>query len=262
MIAASGIRVERGGRCLLDIADLSLDAACFTVILGPNGAGKSTLLNTLSGDTKPDSGSVHICGQDAQSWSAPALSRRRAVLIQSQELNFPLKVYEVVALGGVARDRSESAADIEAAQQLLEDVGAGHLATRWFPTLSGGEQQRVHLARTLYQVGTPLGPEGANILMLDEPTSNLDIARQIEALEIARRFATGGGLSLAVLHDPLLARAHADRLLFLSEGRLIGDISADDAAFETLCMETYHARFDRDRGHWVKLGTKMARAAE
>lgn len=255
LITTETIAMRRGGRDLIALDRLELAAGSFTVILGPNGAGKTSLLRLLSGETAPDRGRITFDGSDLAQWTPGALALRRAVMVQEQHLDFPLRVVDVAGLGSLARKgRGQASRDeIGLVARALAEVGADHLAERWCPSLSGGEQQRVHLARALVQVADPVGPDGPNALMLDEPTASLDIAHQIDALEIASRFAGQGGMSLAILHDPLLARAHADRLIFIAAGRLIGDIEAGSPRFDELCATTYGARFDTEQRAWARL---------
>jgi iron complex transport system ATP-binding protein len=141
------------------------------------------------------------------------LARRRAVLPQQASVAFALPARAIVALGRLPHD-----GDGGAVAAALGQAGIAHLADRAYPTLSGGEQQRVHLARVLAQLA---GPEGA-YLLLDEPVAALDIAHQIAIVELARSLARAGIGVLMVLHDLNLAARVADRILLLRDGRLHG----------------------------------------
>ena len=175
--------------------------ARLTAVLGPNGAGKSSLVRLLSGETTPDLGKVTLDGRDLKRWDRRDLARRRAVLSQSVSLTFPLSVAEVVMLGRAPhRARSTRAEDMAAAEASLKAADVWHLAGRAYPTLSGGERQRVQFARVLAQLEDG-GQSGTRYLILDEPTSSLDIRHQARLLGLAGGLARKGWGVLAVLHD-------------------------------------------------------------
>lgn len=215
MFAADNISVRLGKRLVLAEVTLKLARGEFVVILGPNGAGKSTLLKALTGDLAPDNGTITFDGRPLATIPARDLACERAVLSQSTSLNFPFTVLEVVRLG------------LEAARggfQLLPKafaaVGLQGFEGRLYQELSGGEQQRVHLARILCQAWAGK-PDGTGFLLLDEPVSNLDIRHQLQTLEAVRRHVEGGGGALMILHDINLAALYADRLVMMAEGRII-----------------------------------------
>lgn len=199
---------------------LAFGPGLLTVIAGPNGAGKSTLLKLATGEIAPTSGRVLLDGDDMARLSPAAIARRRAVLPQSSALSFPFTVAEVVRLGLDAGGRGGGPAAVSQALARVELVDFG---ARFYGELSGGEQQRVHLARVLCQAGTPAVSEPARLLFLDEPISSLDIRHQIAVLRIARDFARAGGGVVAVLHDLNLAAGFADRLVVLAEGAVVAD---------------------------------------
>ncbi|MBB4000611.1 heme ABC transporter ATP-binding protein [Aureimonas pseudogalii] len=208
------------GRIALHPTALAFAAGELTVIAGPNGAGKSTLLKLATGEIAPSSGRVWLDGADMARLSPAAIARRRAVLPQSSALSFPFTVAEVVRLGLDAGGRGGDAAAVSQALARVELLGFG---ARVYGELSGGEQQRVHLARVLCQAGTPITGEPACFLFLDEPISSLDIRHQIAVLRIAREFARAGGGVVAVLHDLNLAAGFADRLVVLAQGAVVAD---------------------------------------
>lgn len=220
MIEARSLSLALGGRTILHALDLTLHAGALTVVAGPNGAGKSSLLKLLTGEAEPTGGTVTLDGVPLGLQGPAALARRRAVLPQASALAFPFTVAEVVRLGLEAGGRPPRA---EAIAEALQRVDLPDFAGRFYGELSGGEQQRVHLARVLAQIGAPVGEEGPRFLFLDEPVSSLDIRHQIAVLAIARDFARRGGGVLAVLHDLNLAAGFADRLLVLSRGRVAAD---------------------------------------
>jgi iron complex transport system ATP-binding protein len=178
----------------------------------------------LTGTLRPSRGAALLDGRPLSAWPQRLLARRRAVLAQSQQVAFPFTVFEVVALGQTGRSLSSP----QARRQILECLAAVDLAGyegRFFQQLSGGEQQRVHIARVLCQLDTAAeAPQaGARWLFLDEPTQSLDIAHQLVVLDLARRHVASGGGALAILHDLNLASLYADRLIIVERGRIVAD---------------------------------------
>lgn len=219
---AHNLRLERGGRALLDDVSLTVAAGEVLAVLGPNGAGKSSLRKALSGEWQPSRGTVTLNDKPLTQWPLADLARMRAVLPQDSTLNFPFTVLEVALLGRTPHLRGrERPHDLTVARAALEAAEASHLATRLYPTLSGGERQRVQLARVLAQVWDAPQDGAARYLLLDEPTSNLDLAHQHQTLAIARRFAAQGVGVFIILHDLNLAAQYADRLLLLKAGRVV-----------------------------------------
>lgn len=218
MISARHITIRRGGRTLLDDVSLDLEPSRFTVVIGPNGAGKSTLLKVLSGEMRPDGGDVFYQDRRLTSLAPSTLARERAVLPQSTALSFPFTALEVVRMGAMAHGSRDPNL---AARQALARVGLSGFEGRSYNALSGGEQQRVQLARVLAQMPDPVMQGRPRAIFLDEPTASLDIGHQITVLELARDFARRGGAVLAILHDLNLAAEFADHLAILHHGRLI-----------------------------------------
>jgi iron complex transport system ATP-binding protein len=218
MIRAQQITVRRGGRTLLDQVSLHLEASSFTVVIGPNGAGKSTLLKVLSGEMRPDRGEVYYHDRRIAALAAQDLARERAVLPQSTALSFPFTALEVVRMGAMAHGSKDPNM---AARQALARVGLSGFEARSYNALSGGEQQRVQLARVLAQMPEPVIAGRPRAIFLDEPTASLDLGHQITVLELARDYARRGGAVLAILHDLNLAAEFADHLAILHHGRLI-----------------------------------------
>ena len=216
-LVAENIRVRYGRREALRGVSLTAEPGEVTAIVGPNGSGKSTLLGAIDG-TLPHQGHVRLNGLDVSGQPAWKLAATRAVLPQASRLAFPFTVIEVVRIGvqaGTSGDRPE------VPMQALARVGLAHYADRLFQDLSGGEAQRVMLARVLAQVWAPVEDGAPRWLLLDEPVSSLDIAHQLQVMEIARDFARGGGGVLAVMHDLNLTALFADRIAVLAEGQLV-----------------------------------------
>ncbi|WP_225766199.1 heme ABC transporter ATP-binding protein [Inquilinus sp. Marseille-Q2685] len=221
MIRADSLAVRIGRALLLDGVDLTVAPGRFTAVIGPNGAGKSTLLRCLAGEIAPASGRVTLDGTLIASWDLVALARRRAVLPQQVTLDFPLTVREVVTLGrGPHRGVADAAADRRAVDAALDAADVAVLADRSYPSLSGGEQQRVQFARALAQLGGGAAAAAPTYLLLDEPTASLDLAHQSAVLRVARGLADAGTGVLAILHDLNQAARFADEIVLLRRGRV------------------------------------------
>lgn len=252
MLEARNLGVRMGGNMLVDGVSLTVEPGQVLAVVGPNGAGKSTLLRTLSGEIAPDQGAVFFNERPLTEWKAREQAQMRAVLPQSSTLSFAFRVLDVVLMGRTPHIHgAESHHDIQIARDALTTVEMADFAARSYTTLSGGEQQRVHLARVLAQIWeeSPLGPR---YLLLDEPTTSLDLAHQHRTLQIARRSAGQGVGVLAVLHDLNLAARYADQVLVMREGRSLISGSPHavftpetiEAAFDTPVLVIPHPRFD------------------
>jgi len=238
LLEARGV-TRRLGRCaILHGVDLAVSPGEILAIVGPNGAGKSTLLRLLAGERRPDAGTIAFAGQDLWSWSAAALARRRAVLPQRPSLFFLFTAAEVVALGC---EDSGRAAATDLAQEMLALVDLGGIADRNYLDLSGGEQQRVHLARVLAQLAhvTPAIP---GLLLLDEPVDGLDLAHRHQAMALARRWADRGTAVIAVLHDLDLVAATADRVLVLHRGEVAATGPVAEVFTPTLLADVFRVQ--------------------
>lgn len=220
MIETENLHVTLGGRPILHDIALRAHAGEVTVIVGPNGSGKSTLIKAICGDL-PSRGAIRINGHDLRAlapWQAAAL---RAVLPQSGTLAFPYTVREVVALGltaGRAGTGRRAARDLP--ERALMHVDLAGFGGRYYQELSGGEQQRVQLARVLCQIWQPVMDGVPRWLLLDEPVSSLDIRHQLAIMNLARDYARAGGGVIAVLHDLNLTAMYADRIAIMQKGRI------------------------------------------
>jgi iron complex transport system ATP-binding protein len=219
MIKAADISVSFGRRKILDRLSFEIPAGQVTAIVGPNGSGKTTLLRALTGDVEYD-GTVSLAGDDIQKLPAWQLAARRAVLPQASTLAFPFTVIEVVRMG-VLRGVSDGTDLV--AMAALARVGLEHYADDFLQDLSGGEQQRVQLARVLAQVWQPKVDGVPRWLFLDEPVSSLDIGHQLQVMKIMSDFAKAGGGVIAVMHDLNLTAMSADRVMMMSGGDLIAN---------------------------------------
>jgi iron complex transport system ATP-binding protein len=217
MIEVSGLSYSVGAKQLLREANLTLEAGEVLAVVGPNGAGKSTLLKCLSGELTPSQGAITFAGRPLAAIPHHEIARMRGVLPQANRLPFAFTARELVLLGRsphvIGR---ESARDHQIVQAALSSTDTLHLADRSAQTLSGGELQRVHLARVLAQIWEP--PESGRLLLLDEPTSALDLKHQHALLKLACTWAAQRTAVLVILHDLSLAARYANSILWLKEG--------------------------------------------
>ncbi|ONF43165.1 heme ABC transporter ATP-binding protein [Marinobacter lutaoensis] len=241
VLQARQLSVALAGKTVVEDLDLTLSAGEITVLLGPNGAGKSTLLGGLAGEL-PITGELNFGGRPMTAWAPGALARQRGVMPQRVEVNFPLTVEEVVRLGRTGGDRR---ADEAILAEVLSALSLEGLRYRKMPTLSGGEQQRVQLARVLAQI---LDSQGPRLLLLDECTSALDPAHQQLALGLVRTLARTQGIAvLAIVHDLNLAAQFADRLVVLKAGRCVASGPAEEVLTPSMLASVYgyQARVER-----------------
>lgn len=241
MLAARALTVAYpAGDPVLHGVDLDLTAGRMLAVVGPNGAGKSTLLRALSGELRPRGGAVTLEEKALARWNPRALARRRAVLAQEGTLRFPLSALEVATLGRAPFEESESESH-ERARRALDAVDMAGREGRLYPTLSGGEQKRVQMARVLAQLGE--GEEvAARALLLDEPTSALDLGHRHALLGLARERAREGAAVLAILHTLNLALAYADDALVLREGRAVARGPVRETLTPELVSEVFAVR--------------------
>jgi iron complex transport system ATP-binding protein len=220
MIEARQVSVSIGSTRIVSDVDFTVRPGELAAIVGPNGSGKTTFLRALTGELAY-SGQVSLNGRDAvklKPWEAASI---RAVLPQSTALSFPFTVREIVKLG-VTGGRSGALAgeDDRLPERALARVDLEGFAGRFYQELSGGEQQRVQLARVLCQVWAPVLDGQPRYLFLDEPVSSLDIKHQLIIMNIARDFARRGGGVVAILHDLNLTAMYADQICVMHRGKL------------------------------------------
>lgn len=216
LVEANGVSVTIGQTQI--VSDLSFAARPgeVTAIVGPNGSGKTTLLKALSGELTY-TGTVTLNGHDIARLKPYETAKMRAVLPQAAVLTFPFTVHEVVRLG-LSGGVSGVHPGTDLAAEALARVDLAGFGGRMYQSLSGGEQQRVQLARVLCQVWHPVVDGRPRLLLLDEPVSSLDIRHQLLVMQIAREFAAAGGGVVTILHDLNLAALHADRVLAIANG--------------------------------------------
>ncbi len=240
MLQAEHITYRVRQKPILKALDLIADAGELLGVLGPNGAGKSTLLQLLSGESRLSGGRVWWGKYPLNAFKGPELAKERAVLTQHTAMSYDFPVEEVVKMGRYPHFQYQPGeADWSAIREAMQQTGVTHLAKRYYLTLSGGEQQRVQMARVLAQVWTGQYAAQPKLLLLDEPLNNLDVRHQHEIMEVVRTFTGQGHVAIAVLHDLNLAAMYADRLLMLNEGQKMALGKPDEVLQEALLAECY-----------------------
>lgn len=242
MIEARDVSVSIGSREIISGVDFNVRPGELAAIVGPNGSGKTTFLKAMSGEL-PYSGRIAINGVDfaaAKPWEAAAM---RAVLPQATQLSFPFTVREIVKLGLTGGRSGVSATEQNSLpEKALAQVDLAGFAGRFYQELSGGEQQRVQLARVLCQVWMPVLDGTPRYLFLDEPVSSLDIKHQLIIMNIARDFARRGGGVVAILHDLNLTAMYADRIFVMHRGKLAASGSPQDVLSDDLISRVFECK--------------------
>jgi iron complex transport system ATP-binding protein len=238
-LIATDIDVHLGRRQILHQVCFTAKAGEVTAIVGPNGCGKTTLLRAITGE-QAYGGAVSLNGLDIDRADPITLAQMRAVLPQATALAFPFTVLEVVRLGltaGLATAHPEEAQDLP--RRALDRVGLTGFQGRFYQDLSGGEKQRVQLARVLVQVWAPVLDGTPRWLFLDEPVSALDIGHQLLVMEVARDFAQAGGGVVAVMHDLNLTAMYAQRITLMHQGRVLRSGTAQEVISNDTLSRAY-----------------------
>ena len=215
MLSASNIQLRTKKRTILDATDLAIQPGEIMAILGPNGAGKTTLFNLLSGDSTSSFGVVKYNGKNIAGLKANQMAEMRAVMPQYSTVNFPFTVREVVELGLISKQAKNPEKVLNEVMSLTQ---IDHLQQQEYEQLSGGEKQRVQLSRVLAQVWEK--KPFPRYVLLDEPTSSLDIAQQHAMLEVLKQLKSRNIGVLVILHDLNLAAQYADKILLLKAGKV------------------------------------------
>ena len=224
------------------IKDISLEISLGEVvsIIGPNGAGKSSFLNVLSGDIKPTSGSVSFDEINLKDISIQERSFMRSVMSQSQQIVYDFSVKEIIEMGWLDRGIASYSGNFkEAVMKVASECSVHDLLEQKFNTLSGGEQRRVHFARTLIQLWRPSNSRDPRYMFLDEPTANLDILHEQNLMKLVRSKAMEGIGILLILHDLNLAAKYSDKLVIFKNGSLIKSGSPEEVLQSKVLTEVY-----------------------
>lgn len=206
------------GRRVLSDVSVTVPSGCFFTIIGPNGSGKTTLLKLMMGLIACRQGAIEILGRPIERYAIKHLARTVAYVPQTVPVTFAFTVVQVVLMGRAPHLGMlglEGPQDLELARQAMVLAGVEHLADRRLDQLSGGEQQRVFIARAICQQ--------PRILLLDEPTAALDLAHQVRVMDLMEQLKTEQGVTVVMVsHDLNLAAMYADLMLLLSNGRTVG----------------------------------------
>lgn len=231
------------GPAVLAGVDFSVAAGELFGVVGPNGSGKSTLLSLCCGLLTPQAGRIEVLGRPTSQWSRRALSRRVALVPQGTTASFPFTVLEMVLMGRAPHLGPlafEGTEDLEAAQRAMHATGIAHLGARPLGQISGGERQRVLIARALAQ-----SPE---LLVCDEPTAHLDLRHRTNLLDLLRVRTREDGLGVVVVfHDLNLAAVYCDRLLLLDAGKIRSLGSVDEVLSEEHLQGVYGVELSVER---------------
>jgi iron complex transport system ATP-binding protein len=237
VVDVNDLSVAFGATQVLDSVSLSVGRGEFVGLVGPNGAGKTTLLRAMRATLVPDSGRVVVCGEDVHSLSSRAASRLVASVPQETTLSFEFTVLETVEMGRtphLSRFGRMGRADHDAIEEAMARTDVCEFADRPVSAVSGGERSRVVLARALAQE-TP-------VLLLDEPTANLDVNHQVRTLDLVADLTDEGRTAVAAIHDLGLAARYCDRLVVVADGGILASGSPE----AVLSTDSLRAAFDAE----------------
>jgi iron complex transport system ATP-binding protein len=245
MIQAKNISVKFGNKTILDNINFNLSPGKVMALVGANGAGKSTLLKAIAGDV-PFSGNLLFKGKTISSISKNELAKEKAVMEQSTQVGFDFSVHEVTMMGRYPHfEQNPTNEDVEVVEHSLRKVGLNDKIQRTHTSLSGGEKQRNHFARTLSQVTTDC--KRSKLFILDEPLNNLDIQYQYKLMQEIKSFVEKGNAAIVVLHDINMAAHFADEIVMLKEGEILAQGATNKVLNSRLLESCYDLKVVVDR---------------
>ncbi|MFC3889910.1 ABC transporter ATP-binding protein [Lentzea rhizosphaerae] len=233
-LGAEGVTVGYADRIVLDNLDVSVPTGVITTVIGPNGCGKSTLLRTLSRLLKPRQGTVLLDGHDIARLKTKDVAKRMGLLPQTPIAPEGLTVADLVARGRHPHQswvRQWSSDDADVVAKALQMTGVADLAHRPVDSLSGGQRQRVWISMTLAQ--------GTDLLLLDEPTTYLDLAHAIDVIDLVDDLHEGGCTIVMVLHDLNLAVRYSDNLIVMKSGSIVAQGHPSEVITSDLLLDTF-----------------------
>lgn len=233
-LACSNLMFDYGKQQVINNINLNFATGEFVGLIGPNGAGKSTLLNLLMGMIKPTKGYVNLSGQPLKQYKQRDIARQISLVPQDVSIDYAFSVREIVAMGRnphLGPFQPETKRDRELIHLAMEKTDLLQMDTRNVNQLSGGERQRVFIARAIAQE--------APILLMDEPTANLDLCHQLEVLNLVKALTEEGQLAISAIHDLELASRFCDRLILIHEGK----IAAQGSPSQVLTKENLYRFF-------------------
>ncbi len=257
MSANYGLRdvgMRYGPSVVLRDVTLSFDRPGLTAIVGPNGAGKSTLLGIMAGLRAGHLGQCHLDGRDVREWPRRQFAKVVSFVPQSLRLEFPFTAEQVVLMGRTpyCDGLFESPEDVAEVERAMEITDTLPFRERDFRSLSGGERQRVVLASALAQA--------SGVLLLDEPTTFLDLRHQVSIYGLLRKLASEGRLVVSVTHDLNLAASYADRIVLLKEGAVVADAAPCEVLRPELLRQVFEVEtqmiFGKDGRPWILYGSE------
>ena len=220
-LSLKSVSLKLDNRQILKDVSLEINEGDIVSVIGPNGAGKSTLLNVLTGDISPDSGDIIYDNKQLNKISIQERAFTRSVMSQMQTLVFNFNVKDVIEMGWLQRGNSDFSSNFSMAfEAVTTECNVHNLVHRKFNSLSGGEQRRVHFARTLLQLWRPSQSNDPRYLLLDEPTANLDLSSEMLLMNILKARATSNVGILVILHDLNLASHFADKIAIMKGGEI------------------------------------------
>ena len=229
------LNIGYGDKIILKNIDLHVDEGEFLAIIGPNGTGKSTLLKAITDSVDIKKGNIFISGRDSSTISKKERARLIAVVPQEFNTDFEFSVFDIAAMGRnphMYHRKISRQHELDIVQDAMMMTNTWKLRNRLFNELSGGEKQRVIIARAIAQQ--------TRIILLDEPTSHLDIHQQLEVLELAKKLQAERNLTIvAVLHDINMASRFSDRIILLNEGEILAEGSPEEVISEKYLSQMY-----------------------
>ena len=243
-LEAVDISLAIGDRDILSKVSFEAMDGCITALVGPNGAGKTTLLRTLAGDGDASQGEVWLNGKTLRDYSLKELARARSVMTQSTDIAFNFSVLEILEMAWMSGPRENFLSYLN---RMADELGLALFLDRSFRSLSGGEKQRVLFARAVLQITANSSGRAGRLVLLDEPTSSLDIAYELQLLASCANLAQQGVGVLVVLHDLNLAAKFADQIVLLDQGKRVRAGSPAEVLQPDLLSEVYQTRINVEK---------------
>lgn len=246
-VSLEGVDCGYGEKVVVSGCSLSIGPGEVVALIGPNGSGKSTLMKTIAGAVRPLRGTVRVLGDDVTGLSKREIARRIGYVPQIESPAFDFRVRDVVLMGRLPHSDGmfETSDDKKAAVHAMERAGCVGLAHRPMSELSGGEGQRVRIARALAQ--------SAPVLLMDEPTTHLDVRHQIDIGHLVRDLARSGLAVLVAVHDLNWAASFATRAALLHDGKTAFDLEIGEALESPLLDRAFGVKFDRIKQNGTRL---------
>ena len=230
------VSFEIVSRSIVKNLQYSFEAGSLVSIIGPNGAGKTTFLKLMSGELKPSSGMIFLNDLPFSEISLQERATRRAVMTQNSSVVFDFLVDEILEMGWIQGSQDGFA---KTCSDVVNSCGLEEFMGRKFNTLSGGERQRVQFARSLLQILCVSVKGHERFLLLDEPTSNMDVAHELNLLNIARKVCRSGVGVVAVLHDLNLAARFSDQIILMNSGLIVASGRPEEVLNDQILSDVY-----------------------